>query len=680
MEAGFLQIINMSITAGYVILAVMIIRLFLRKAPVKYSYMLWSVVAFRLSMPFSFHSVFSLFNLNMFKASVTESTTGIVMQYVPGNIGIMEQQQVNLGLEATNQVINNALPQGTSANSVNPMQVAITVGMWIWVLGIAFLAVYSMVTYFRLQKRMENAVLLEKNIFQSDRVQSPFIMGFVEPKIYIPFGLDENALRYVLTHEGYHLKRGDHLIKLFAFLLLTVHWFNPLCWMAYSLMCKDMEMSCDEKVLSGEENIRKAYSMTLLSFATNRRFPVPSPLCFGETGVKARIKNVLNWKKPKVWVSFLAAVLCIVTVIGCAGNPEEGEQWVTNAEEILEGYTAKETEAIYAKLDELVKYKSSEDFSDTAEIWIGATNSDEGYYVGMMILRDAVYKGLDYKSDIKSLEMDGTRWLSVTCRAIVEGENGDELYKEDDFELLIPVTVDGAGGVTFGNITGEWHCSHEPVIDEEDNTGENNEVIERVYSSYEADVTHDGVPDHIVVFGATLEGLEMEDDVEVFFSKAFNWGYIRVYDGSDATYDAFNPGASTPIWEGNYSMAHAGNGQLSIAEIDGLEYLICSSMWEGQGRFDYHFEVFSLDNEGRIYMVEEYSVDIALKEENGFELSDEQKQELAAFREQTLPFYEGAYLLIALDISEGAYVSDTKQTYYAEEYYNSVWERCTIGE
>ena len=678
MEASFLQIINMSITAGYVILAVMIIRLFLRKTPVKYSYMLWSVVAFRLSMPFSFHSVFSLFNLNMFKASVTESTTGIVMQYVPGNIGIMEQPQVNLGLEATNQVINNALPQGTSANSVNPMQVAMTVGMWIWVLGIVFLAVYSMVTYFRLQKRMENAVLLEKNIFQSDKVQSPFIMGFVEPKIYIPFGLDENALRYVLTHEGYHLKRGDHLIKLFAFLLLTVHWFNPLCWMAYSLMCKDMEMSCDEKVLSGEENIRKAYSMTLLSFAANRRFPVPSPLCFGETGVKARIKNVLNWKKPKVWVSFLAAVLCIVTVIGCAGNPEEDEQGVTNGEEILEGYTAKETEAIYAKLDELVKYKNSEEFSDTAEIWIGATNSDEGYYVGMMILRDAEYKGLDYKSDIKSLEMDGARWLSVTCRAIVEGENGDKLYEEDDFELMIPVTLDGAGGVTFGNITGEWHCSHEPVVEEEDNIEENNEVIEKAYCSYEADVTHDGVPDHIVVFGATLEGLEMEDDVEVFFSKAFNWGYIRVYDGSDTTYDIFNPGASTPIWERTYSMAHAGNGQLSIAEINGLEYLISTNMWQGQGAISYSFNMFSLDNEGRIYMAEEDAIDVWQKQENGYQLTDEQLQEIAAFRDRIEPFYEGAYLFFALDIGKEPYISSDDRVYYAEEYYNTVWGQFVI--
>ena len=571
--------------------------------------MLWSVVAYRLCIPFSFYSVFSLFNLKMFKAPMSKNTTGIVVQYVPENIGFMKQPQVNLGLEAANQVVNSALPQAIPTNSVNPLQIAMTVGMWLWVLGIVLLAVYSVVTYFRLQKRMENAVLLEKNIFQSDKVQSPFIMGFAKPKIYIPFGLDENMLLYVLNHERYHLKRGDHLTKLFAFLLLTVHWFNPLCWLAYSLMCKDMEMSCDEKVLSDNENIRKAYSMTLLSFAANRRFPVPSPLCFGETGVKARIKNVLNWKKPKVWVSVWAAILCIVTVIGCAGNPKEDEQGMTNAEEILEGYTAKETEAIYTKLDELVKYKSSEDYPDIAEIWIGATNSEEGW---------------------------------------------------------------------FDNITGEWHCSHEPVVDEEDNPEETNEVIEKVYSSYEADVTHDGVPDHIVLFGYTEEEFRTSRDVEEFFSTVATWGCVRVYDGSDTTYDAFNPGASTPIWARNYSMAHVGNGQLSIAEINGLEYLISTSMWQGQGAYSYSFNMFSLDNEGRIYMEEEDAIDVWQKQENGYQLTDEQLQEIAAFRDRIEPFYEGAYLFLALDIGKEPYISSDDRVYYAEEYYNTVWEQFVI--
>lgn len=321
MEFVFLKVLNMSITASYVILAVMVLRLLLGKAPKKYSYLLWSVVGFRLCCPVSFRSVFSLFNLKPFDMTAAQSEGGLT--YVPENIGLMAQPQVTTGIPVMNAVISDSLPAATPAASVNPMQVVIFVAAALWCAGMAVLLAYALVSYIRLKGRMDTAVRLEGNVWQSEKVRSPFILGFVKPKIYIPYGLDENTLRYVLTHEGYHLKRLDHIVKPAAFVLLVLHWFNPLCWLAFYLMGKDMEMSCDEKVLSGEENIRKAYSLSLLSFAANRRFPSPSPLAFGETGVKSRVKNVLSWKKPALWVTIIALILSVAALAACAADPAE---------------------------------------------------------------------------------------------------------------------------------------------------------------------------------------------------------------------------------------------------------------------------------------------------------------------------------------------------------------------
>ena len=149
----------------------------------------------------------------------------------------------------------------------------------------------------------------------------PFILGLLRPRIYIPFDMEGEELRFVLAHERYHIQHGDHLIRAFAFLLMAVHWFNPLCWLAFALCGRDMEIRCDEAVLDSQKVNRKAYSRTLLSFADERRFPRPIPLAFGEASVKSRIQNALNWKRPKTWVTILAAVVCLFAVAACAANP-----------------------------------------------------------------------------------------------------------------------------------------------------------------------------------------------------------------------------------------------------------------------------------------------------------------------------------------------------------------------
>ena len=280
---------NLSLTASIVIVAVLIVRFFLRKAPRVWSYALWAVVAFRLICPVSFSSDFSLLSIVDAPAAESGLVSGMV-EYVPVNIVHTEFPSVDLLIPAINEAVNEQLPQGYEQLFGDPLELPAALASWVWMFGFSIMLLWALSSYLSLHHKLRTAVLLENNVYQSEHVGSPFILGLFRPKIYIPFGLDETTLKYVLAHEKYHIKRLDHIVKVFAFAILTVHWFNPICWLAFHLMSKDMEMSCDEKVLSKENNVRTEYSTVLLSFATNRRFPSPSPLAFGETGAKSRIK------------------------------------------------------------------------------------------------------------------------------------------------------------------------------------------------------------------------------------------------------------------------------------------------------------------------------------------------------------------------------------------------------
>lgn len=317
MEAVFLQVLNMSLTASYVILAVLLVRLLLRRAPKKYSYALWSVVAFRLCCPVSFRAAFSLLGLLRLERAAAEPA----MAYIPQNIGMMARPEITVGIPAADAALSASLPAAEPMTSANPMQIWIFAGTILWCAGMAAMLLYAVISYARLHHWLKTAVWMERNVWQSERVCSPFILGVFRPRIYIPFGLSDETKSYVLAHERFHLRRLDHIVRPFAFLLLTVHWFNPLCHLAFARMTRDMEMRCDEQVLSGGEDRSRPYSLSLLAFASNRRLPSPGPLAFGESGVKARIRNILNWKQPKRWVTVLAAILCIAVLAACAANP-----------------------------------------------------------------------------------------------------------------------------------------------------------------------------------------------------------------------------------------------------------------------------------------------------------------------------------------------------------------------
>jgi Antirepressor regulating drug resistance, predicted signal transduction N-terminal membrane component len=317
----FLSILNMSITAGYVILAVMLIRQLIRRAPKMFSYALWSVVGFRLLCPVSFSSLISMFNIKLVHNESIQNNVGR-MEYVPSNIGFVQNPKITSGLASVSNVINQNLPAAKPIASVNPMQIILFVAASLWLIGIFALLIYCLLSYLKLKSRVEKAVLLQKDVYECDRIVSPFVMGIVKPKIYIPFRLEKTEMDYILCHERYHIHRKDYIVRPVAFLILIFHWFNPLVWIAFHFMCKDMEMSCDEKVISEIGSSKKEeYSDTLLSFSAGHRFHPISPLAFGERNTKERIKNVLRFRKPRIWMVFPVVIICIAVIVACMANP-----------------------------------------------------------------------------------------------------------------------------------------------------------------------------------------------------------------------------------------------------------------------------------------------------------------------------------------------------------------------
>lgn len=321
LDSVFLQVLNMSYTASYVILAVLLVRLLLRKAPKSFSYALWSVVLFRLVCPWSFESAFSLLSIG---GRTTEQ-----LQPFP-------EQFVTLGTVRGHVDTNGGgmIPSPVSPAPKEPLFENIFA--LIWLIGIAALMIYSVVMLLKLKKQLKGAVHDTENIYLCAGLSTPFVMGAIQPRIYLPLSLSETEKRYILLHEKTHIRRFDHLIKLVGFLVLCMHWFNPLVWVTFFLSGRDMEMSCDETVIKklGSE-VKKEYSSSLLSLATGRRMIGGIPLAFGEGDTKSRIKNVLNYKKPAFWISLVAVVAVICVMVGLMANPKDIETGASGINAII---------------------------------------------------------------------------------------------------------------------------------------------------------------------------------------------------------------------------------------------------------------------------------------------------------------------------------------------------------
>ena len=303
-----LQIINMSITSSYIILIIMIIRLFLKKAPKIFSYVLWMIPFIRLIFPFSIESIFSIISIN------TET--------IPKDIILNQTPQIQSGITAIDSTVNRVLPIPDVGASVNPMQIWISIGIVIWIAGIIILIVYSVYSTLKLSRNLKSANLLSGNIYRIETIETPFVFGLIKPKIYLPDNLSETEKSYIIKHEQTHIKRFDHIIKFAAFLIVSIHWFNPLVWIAYYLMGEDMELSCDESVIKEMGyGIKKDYSNSLLSLSTGRRIIGGSPIAFGENNTKGRIKNILNYKNPSFWMAVVAVIIVVAVCVGLLTNP-----------------------------------------------------------------------------------------------------------------------------------------------------------------------------------------------------------------------------------------------------------------------------------------------------------------------------------------------------------------------
>ena len=361
MHRLFPIVCNMSLTASVVILAVLAVRLLLRRAPKVFAYALWAVVLFRLLCPVSVTSAVSLMGALGAPAQERTQRTSAV-EYVPADIvrnvapAVTPLPQEPFPAEPGENIVSTA-PSVTppDAAPVSPLSGPVAVLTLTWLAGMVLLLAYSLVSLLRLRRRLVGTVRLRDNIYLADHIPSPFVMGLFRPKIYLPSTLTETERGYILRHEQYHLRRRDHLVKFLSFLALCIHWFNPLVWAAFVLSGKDMEMSCDEAVVRElGEDIRADYSASLLSLATGRRIVAGMPLAFGEGDTGSRIRNLLNWKRPRPWVMAVCAVVCVGLIALCAANPggtdaadgEENGSW-PSVEAYVQDVMLSQTEVSY---------------------------------------------------------------------------------------------------------------------------------------------------------------------------------------------------------------------------------------------------------------------------------------------------------------------------------------------
>ncbi|MBQ5633710.1 MAG: hypothetical protein IIV11_02365, partial [Clostridia bacterium] len=331
MSSVFLTVLNMSITASFLAVAVMILRLIFKRSPRWMMCVLWGFVAIRLIIPFSIESALSLLPS---------------AEPIPNDIIYSPEPSVNTGITAVDKVINPVISDRFSPEKEEelptyplppeegiesspsvpeeptPLFSLTAVLSAVWLTGTAAMLVYTLVSYFCIRRRIGEAVECDRNILICDRISSPFILGVFRPRIYLPSSMNENDMKYVIAHERAHLARLDHLWKPVGFLLLAVYWFNPIMWVAYILLCKDIELACDEKVIGKLGNdFKKPYSEALINCSIPRRMVSACPVAFGEVGVKERIRNIMKFKKPTIIICAVAVLVCAAVAVFFLTDP-----------------------------------------------------------------------------------------------------------------------------------------------------------------------------------------------------------------------------------------------------------------------------------------------------------------------------------------------------------------------
>ena len=428
MEALFIKIVNMSIAASWLILVVMVLRLLLKKAPKAISCVLWGMVALRLILPFSFESVMSLIpsaetvpEQTVNQVTLTEINSGFTVIDTP----------VNEYLTSYNEELIDCtvIPQGETVNS--------TLGTLsvIWLSGICALLLYSFISYGVLRYRVRASINIKDNIYVCDDINSPFILGTLKPRIYVPSGLTEQQMHHVISHENAHIKRLDFLWKPLGFTLLAVHWFNPLVWGGYVLLCRDIEFACDEKVIKQmHDGEVKEYSKTLLYCSVPRKMILACPVAFGEVGVKQRIKTVLSYKKPVFWVILAAVIICIATAVFFLTNPPSDK---VNDGGGASGVDSEETNERLSS-DKIYVNRAADEESIGLQFRVG--DRIRIYYDGIIQeLYPAIIPGVK-RIVLVDNELTNLYFKTESVKAVTVSDKNDGIY----------VNAANAGGVALG--------------------------------------------------------------------------------------------------------------------------------------------------------------------------------------------------------------------------------------
>ena len=471
MSEIFLKIVNMSISASYIVLAVLLLRILLNKAPRWITVALWGIVAVRLICPFTIESAMSLMpSVDILPPALidtlqnTTNTTQDITNTSQTTIGtsqdITDPLQNNLGtptVDETHPQINNShtpvIQEATATSakdeSINYLQLFTSIFSKLWIIGVALMLTYSIISYIRIKKKINTAVLLRNNIYQSEAVVSPFVLGIIQPKIYLPFNVSEQNITPIIAHEQAHIKRKDYLWKPIGFLLLTLHWFNPLVWLGYILLCRDIELACDEKAIKEMTIAQRAdYSQALLTCSVNRRMITACPIAFGEVNVKNRLKTVLNYKKPTFWIILVAIIASVIVAICFLTNPVSKQKNTDNKKTITENETEEETE------EETKENNNSN--SSSAE--------DASKDINKLKAKFPTYFGLDTTKGL-SVYIWQMAEDSYSCGLLANSDIGPTLYEQLQLQET-PATLDEMSSIVayYYPTNAQEHVTIFPIV------------------------------------------------------------------------------------------------------------------------------------------------------------------------------------------------------------------------
>lgn len=375
----FLNIINMTVLSSYSILFVIIVRFFFKRAPKKYSFILWSIVFIRLVCPFSFENTFSF--VPSFIEEVSDNITYNATTQLEDKISVSKGTTAANNAPSIGEI--SATKLTTDSQSGVFQNNVVFIASRIWLTGIILLLIYSLISSARLKYSLRKSFCFNGNLFKNQNIKTPFVFGIIKPKIYLPTELSEAESEYILAHERIHINRFDYLSKPIAYIILCIHWINPLVWLSYFLMSKDMEMSCDERVIEKlGSSIKREYSQSLLNIAIQKKGLLVTPIAFGENNAKSRIKNVLRYKRPTIWVSAVILLTIILVSVGLLSTPRiEGEssEKTEFAQIWAEALKTRNGEPRFKIMSEEMKVKFINNQKNISEPWnfiIGGSSPD----------------------------------------------------------------------------------------------------------------------------------------------------------------------------------------------------------------------------------------------------------------------------------------------------------------